>query len=116
MIGPMTLLAILGLAATPATAESLPRRVENNVRILSVSPTPPDSGTVMTWITFSGIVDDRAVIFFSLHPAPEAPPPVYDDLCDVEYHLGPVDGAVGGRFTHVSNVNVIDRFACRPGH
>ena len=116
MIGPMTLLAILGSTTTPATAESLPRLIENNVRILSVSPTPPDSGTIMTWITFSGIVDDRAVIFFSLHPAPATLPPVYDDLCDVEYHLGPVDGAVGGRFAHANNVNIVDSFACRPGH
>jgi len=89
-------------------------RATNGVLVLTVSPKSFDSGFVMSWTMFSGVHNRKVVTFFNPYLSEKStPPPEAGQVCDINYHVGPIEGNIGGTASSVSDAWVVDTMKCR---
>lgn len=109
-------IAIILMSAAPllANGECNIDFCSDSVIILSTSPIPSPSGYLSSWIFFSGASHGKVEIFAVQYFGEKSYKRIkYGALCQVDYAIGNVDGAIASGVNYLKGVNVVKHIECK---
>lgn len=118
-LGVLAAFALISSCATQSKIES-PRTLEEarasvkGALITELSDRPLLSGVLRTWVRVGATATSGEKVELLIpYMTEEQELPEIGSRCDIDYHLGDIDGIVGHRKESLTGVKVVDDFGCR---